>query len=1118
MAITSNDPANFTPTRGNYKELTPFRFWCQKVLPLVYDDSLSYYELLNKVVNYLNITMEDVTTLEGDVTNLHTAYEQLQTYVNDYFVSLDVQEEIDNKLDEMAIDGSLTEIVSPFIPDIVEEWLNDHITPTTPLIDNTLSVPGAGADSKTVGDIIGEIYSSQKAYSYGDYAIHNGELYKCTYNMENGEEWTLSHWAKTNITDEDKYLIKSFEEFQAGKLPFLLIKDQYIIPRTGEISRYVGWNRSDFIPVEKYDSFTVKSSVESNFNCFYDENKNGIPDSYFNVETTEKTITVPSNAKYVIFSNTAEGMDNLTGVVYTKTDKKLDTLYTDTANEFNDLNKTLVTIENVNSNENLINKSDFPVASEDIMNTGGYINNNNGEIVIYNGWIYSDFVEVETDTSYRVIQPISAVSSTPLQSVGEVYFAFYDEEYKYTHGGSLAENMTASENDKYLRFSIPAGAYRNYDSLMLMTAEDAEVYTSKTFADIERVDKSIKYQNENTFKYDDDVIRIDKMYYHKYRYVNQIVDNDDYCYFDVVFNKTGVYGVYNSDGEITCTYISSETYGNGNYVHRENIKFSANGISRDELGVVFHVAILMSEYKKGLYICNPRYKDDKISERSNSTNFYYNDIDGDVLEKEIVDVINPIVFVETTGYVYIHFDAIKYKYNGNLYEYILKDTIPDLGRLYNVATGYEDMIWLDIDSAHHPNNVSYPKVAVLNVIDHKIELVNEPSKNHIPVYGYYNDMKKPYGCVYDYFVRNNLVSTNKIYNGLTIDMIQKINTKENNLYSILNENDFCFAYLGDDHNISWMESDYIMFPDRVDYTNYAIDMCDKHINFDAIFNLGDSVLTTERPQDSLKVGLEIIDTNKLIYVEGNHDRNIRPEKGITPKKEFFNLMYYRFRNNPNYVFGDTGKASYYYVNFPEKKIRFVCLDLYEMPSNHDSEYDAHAGYRQNQFEWLVDSALKIDSDWSVIVGTHSAPTTVTYGTNSVNMNELRTLLEAFKNGTNVTITATDSVYGDGTFDLNVEADFSAQGARTLICVMSGHCHWDNIEIVNGISYVTIASAYLDSSMYKPWGNNWNDGTGRTERFINDYSSICFDICILDKTNRKLKLKRIGYGSDREINY
>jgi len=118
----------------------------------VYDDSLSYYELLCKVVDFLNKTMEDVETLESDVTNIYEAYVELQTYVNEYFSSLDVQEEINNKLDEMSADGSLSEIIAPFIPDSVSEWLSEHIEPTSPPIDDTLSVSGAGADAKVTGD------------------------------------------------------------------------------------------------------------------------------------------------------------------------------------------------------------------------------------------------------------------------------------------------------------------------------------------------------------------------------------------------------------------------------------------------------------------------------------------------------------------------------------------------------------------------------------------------------------------------------------------------------------------------------------------------------------------------------------------------------------------------------------------------------------------------------------------------------------------------------------------------------------------------------------------------------------------------------------------------------
>ena len=113
--IIKKDPADFTPTLGNYTDLQPFRFWCQKVLPLVYDDSLSYYELLCKVVDYLNKTMEDVGVLEGDVTGLHEAYKKLQSYVNDYFSTLDVQEEINNKLDTMAKNGTLSQLIKPYI-------------------------------------------------------------------------------------------------------------------------------------------------------------------------------------------------------------------------------------------------------------------------------------------------------------------------------------------------------------------------------------------------------------------------------------------------------------------------------------------------------------------------------------------------------------------------------------------------------------------------------------------------------------------------------------------------------------------------------------------------------------------------------------------------------------------------------------------------------------------------------------------------------------------------------------------------------------------------------------------------------------------------------------------
>lgn len=47
----------------------PLRFWVQKVLPLVYDDSLSYYELLGKIVVKLNELIENNNDLAPYIQN-----------------------------------------------------------------------------------------------------------------------------------------------------------------------------------------------------------------------------------------------------------------------------------------------------------------------------------------------------------------------------------------------------------------------------------------------------------------------------------------------------------------------------------------------------------------------------------------------------------------------------------------------------------------------------------------------------------------------------------------------------------------------------------------------------------------------------------------------------------------------------------------------------------------------------------------------------------------------------------------------------------------------------------------------------------------------------------------
>lgn len=78
-----------------------FDYWVQKVLPLVYDDSLSYMELLAKVVKQLN----DMGTLTNEMVALWNT-------INEWVMNEGLSQGISDKLDEMAADGTLDNIIS----------------------------------------------------------------------------------------------------------------------------------------------------------------------------------------------------------------------------------------------------------------------------------------------------------------------------------------------------------------------------------------------------------------------------------------------------------------------------------------------------------------------------------------------------------------------------------------------------------------------------------------------------------------------------------------------------------------------------------------------------------------------------------------------------------------------------------------------------------------------------------------------------------------------------------------------------------------------------------------------------------------------------------------------
>lgn len=96
--------------KKEFKRLTPFKMQVLQSFPFIDADfdAITNYELLCKVVEYLNTTVDNVNLLEDN-------YVILYNYVHDFFDNLDVQDEVNNKLDQMVEDGELASILSNYL-------------------------------------------------------------------------------------------------------------------------------------------------------------------------------------------------------------------------------------------------------------------------------------------------------------------------------------------------------------------------------------------------------------------------------------------------------------------------------------------------------------------------------------------------------------------------------------------------------------------------------------------------------------------------------------------------------------------------------------------------------------------------------------------------------------------------------------------------------------------------------------------------------------------------------------------------------------------------------------------------------------------------------------------
>ena len=123
-------PANFDPILKKCDGIPYLRFWCQKVLPAVYDQSLSYYEVLCKLAAFLNKMVEELEKMQDNIDALHKAYKDLQDWVNAEIARFeahmeqhfdDLTQELWNRFEEYKNNTNTT----------LQQWFHEYETTTT---------------------------------------------------------------------------------------------------------------------------------------------------------------------------------------------------------------------------------------------------------------------------------------------------------------------------------------------------------------------------------------------------------------------------------------------------------------------------------------------------------------------------------------------------------------------------------------------------------------------------------------------------------------------------------------------------------------------------------------------------------------------------------------------------------------------------------------------------------------------------------------------------------------------------------------------------------------------------------------------------------------------------
>ena len=170
----------------NYKNLSPFKWFVLENFPFIEADfdALTEWQLFCKLGKEINKIITSQNLVGKQAEELTNAFNNLKNYVDNYFNNLDVQDEINNKLNEMSQDGTLQEIIAEYL--------------------NTKSLLGFD----NVSDMINSenLIEGSYAQTFGFHNINNGGSKKYKIIKEQNAQ-NVNGRTKINLGHDDLYAL-----------------------------------------------------------------------------------------------------------------------------------------------------------------------------------------------------------------------------------------------------------------------------------------------------------------------------------------------------------------------------------------------------------------------------------------------------------------------------------------------------------------------------------------------------------------------------------------------------------------------------------------------------------------------------------------------------------------------------------------------------------------------------------------------------------------------------------------------------------------------------------------------------------------------------------------------